>query len=56
MARYVPQHLFDGLVVYRLIADLGGNEEIFDDLIRRYRGAYPDDDPGALVADASGCR
>ena len=53
MARYVPQHLFDGLVVYRLIADLAGNEEMFDDLIRRYRDAYPDDDPGALVADVT---
>jgi hypothetical protein len=53
MARYVPQHLFDGLVVCRLIADLAGNDDMFDDLIRRYRDAYPDDETNALVADVT---
>jgi hypothetical protein len=53
MARYVPQQLFDGLVVCRLIADLARNDDMFDELIRRYRDAYPDDDTSALVADVT---
>lgn len=53
MARYVPQHLFDGLVIYRLMADLAGNDEIFDELIERYRDAYPDDDTYTLIADVN---
>lgn len=53
MARYVPQHLFDGLVVYRLMAELAGNDDIFGELIARYRESYPDDDSNALVADVN---
>jgi hypothetical protein len=53
MARYVPQHLFDGLVVYRLMAELAGKDDIFDELIARYRESYPDDDSNALVADVN---
>jgi hypothetical protein len=53
MARYVPQHLFDGLVIYRLMADLAGKDDIFDELIARYRDSYPDDDTNALVADVT---
>lgn len=53
MARYVPQHLFDGLVIYRLMADLAGKDDIFDELIARYRDFYPDDDTNSLVADVN---
>ncbi len=53
MARYVPQHLFDGLVIYRLMAELAGKNDIFDELIARYRDSYPDDDTNALVADVN---
>jgi hypothetical protein len=53
MARYVPQHLFDGLVIYRLMADLAGKDDIFDELIARYRDSYPDDDTNSLVADVN---
>ncbi len=53
MARYVPQHLFDGLVIYRLMADLAGKDDIFDELIARYRDSYPDDDTNVLVADVN---
>ena len=53
MARYVPQHLFDGLVIYRLMADLAGDDGIFDELIERYRHAYPDDDTDTLIADVN---
>ena len=53
MSRYVPQHLFDGLVVERLLADLAADSDIFDDLIDRYRDAYPEEDVGLLVADVN---
>ena len=51
MARYVPQHLFDGLVVVRLIADVSGENDVFERLINRYRKKYSDDDSAALIAD-----
>jgi hypothetical protein len=51
MARYIPQHLFDGLVVYRLMAELAGSDELFDELISKYRDAYPDEDFAAVTAD-----
>ena len=38
----VPQHLFDGLVVERLLADSAADSDIFDDLIDRYHDAYPE--------------
>ena len=53
MSRYVPQHLFDGLVVERLLADLAADSDIFDDLIDRYRDVYPEEDVGLLVADVN---
>jgi hypothetical protein len=53
MSRYLPQHLFDGLVVERLLADLAADSDMFDDLIDRYRDAYPDEDAGHLVADVN---
>jgi hypothetical protein len=53
MARYIPQHLFDGLVVYRLMADLAGSNELFDDLVRKYRDAYPDEDFALVIADVA---
>ena len=53
MARYIPQHLFDGLVAYRLMADLAGSNELFDDLIRKYRHAYPDEDIALVIADVA---
>jgi hypothetical protein len=51
MARYVPQHLFDGLVVVRLMADVSGRDDVFNGLVERYRKRYPDDDTTALIAD-----
>jgi hypothetical protein len=53
MARYIPQHVFDVLVIGRLLASLAGDDAIFDDLMNRYRDAYPDEDIGVLVADVN---
>jgi hypothetical protein len=51
MARFIPQHLFDGLVIYRLMATLADNDDLFNELMRKYRDAYPDEDFNAVTAD-----
>jgi hypothetical protein len=53
MARYIPQHLFDALVVERLMLELAGNDDVFNDLIDRYRDSYPGEDTSILLADVS---
>ncbi len=53
MARYIPQHVFDALVVERLMSKLAGNDDLFNDLLDRYRNSYPDEDASALLADVS---
>jgi hypothetical protein len=53
MARYIPQHLFDALVIQRLMSDLAGSDDAFNDLLDRYRDSYPEEDAGALLADVS---
>jgi hypothetical protein len=51
MARYIPQHLFDALVVKYLACDLANAHDEFDRLIADYRKKYPDDNYETLVAD-----
>jgi hypothetical protein len=53
MPRYIPQHLFDALVVERLMSELAGSDDVFNDLLDRYHYSYPDEDAGALLADVS---
>src|SRR5438876_523427 len=53
MGCYVPQRLFDELVVHRLMADLSGKDDEFDELVQRYRHGYPDEDIGVLIADVT---
>jgi hypothetical protein len=51
MGRYIPQYLFDGLVISRLASDLAGTREDFDRLVADYLQSYPDEDGGSLNAD-----
>jgi hypothetical protein len=51
MGRYIPQYLFDGLVVSRLASDLAGTHEEFDQRIEDYLQKYPDENGSVLVAD-----
>jgi hypothetical protein len=53
MGRYIPQYLFDGLVVSRLTSDLAGTHEEFERLGADYLEKYPDEDGDSLVADLS---
>ena len=51
MARYIPQYLFDGLVVQYLLGDIARTPEFFDELLQDYGKKYPDENPATLVAD-----
>jgi hypothetical protein len=51
MARYIPQHLFDGLVVKYLLCDTANTPDVFDKLIGEYLEKYPDERSTDLVAD-----
>ena len=51
MARYIPQHLFDGLVVQYLICDIANTPDVFDRLVAEYIKKYPDEVASDLVAD-----
>jgi hypothetical protein len=51
MARYIPQHLFDGLVVKYLLCDVANTPDVFDKLIGEYLEKYPDERSTDLVAD-----
>ena len=53
MPRYIPQHLFDALVVERLMSELAGNDDVFNKLLDQYHHSYPDEDPSTLLADVS---
>ena len=45
MARYIPQYLFDGLVVQYLLGDIARTPEFFDELLQDYGKKYPDENP-----------
>ena len=51
MTRYIPQHLFDGLVVQYLICDIANTPDVFDRLANEYIKKYPDEVASDLVAD-----
>src|SRR5687768_1407449 len=53
MARYIPQHVFDALVIERMMSELAGNDDVFNDLLDRYGDSYHDEDASALLADVS---
>jgi hypothetical protein len=51
MARYIPQHLFNGLVVKYLLCETANTPDAFDKLVGEYLEKYPDERPTDLVAD-----
>jgi len=51
MARYIPQHLFDGLVVKYLLCETADTPDAFDKIIDQYLEKYPDERSTGLVAD-----
>src|SRR5262249_46044406 len=51
MGRYIPQYLFDGLVVSRLSSDLASVHEQFDRQIDDFLQKYPDENSSDLIAD-----
>jgi hypothetical protein len=51
MGRYIPQYLFDGLVVSCLAADLSGVRTDFERQIDDFLQKYPDENGSALLAD-----
>jgi hypothetical protein len=51
MARYIPQHLFNGLVVKYLLCDTADTPDVFDKLAGDYLEKYPDERSTELVAD-----
>jgi hypothetical protein len=53
MARYIPQHLFDGLVVQYLICDIANTPDVFDKLASEYIKKYPDERACDLLADVT---
>ena len=53
MPRYMPQHVFDSLVIVRAMVDLTRDERIFHDAIRQYVAMYPGEHAQALSDDVS---
>jgi hypothetical protein len=51
MGRYIPQHLFDGLVVHYLICDEAKTPDVFDTLVSDYCQKYRDERASELVSD-----
>jgi hypothetical protein len=51
MAKYIPQYLFDGLVVKYLLCELGDTPDVFETLLMQYAERYPDEPRPALVHD-----
>jgi hypothetical protein len=51
MGRYIPQYIFDGLVVSRLTSDLAGVHEQFDRKVAAFLQKYPDESGEQLLAD-----
>ncbi len=51
MAKYIPQHLFDGLVIKHLMCEIADTPDELDKLISAYRSKYPDESFEALQAD-----
>jgi hypothetical protein len=51
MAKFIPQHLFDGLVVQHLICTIAETPGEFDKLISAYKSKYPDENFDALHSD-----
>ena len=51
MGRYIPQHLFNGLVVKYLMCDEANTSDVFDTLIGNYTEKYPDERTSDLVED-----
>jgi hypothetical protein len=51
MGRYIPQHLFDGLVVHYLICDEAKTADVFDTLVIDYCQKYRDERASELVSD-----
>jgi hypothetical protein len=51
MARYIPQELFDGLVVKYLICDIAGTPDVFEELFGEYIKKYPDERASDLRVD-----
>jgi hypothetical protein len=51
MAKYIPQYLFDGLVVRWIASDLADAHEGFQALLRDYAEKYPDEDIDLLMSD-----
>ena len=51
MGRYIPQYIFDGLVVSRLASDLAGVHEDFDRKFDEFLKKYPDESGEQLLAD-----
>jgi hypothetical protein len=51
MAKYIPQYLFDGLVVKYLTCDLADTPDVFETLLLQYNERYPDEPGPALVQD-----
>jgi hypothetical protein len=47
------QDTFDSLVTVRAMVDVTGDERIFNDVIRRYRMMYPDENAHDLIIDVN---
>jgi hypothetical protein len=51
LARFIPQHLFDGLVIKHLMCEIADTPDEFDKLISAYQSKYPDEKFETLQAD-----
>src|SRR5262245_56203215 len=51
MKRYMPQDVFDSLVIIRAMVDLAGNDRIFNDAVKRYVAMCPGEHAQVLSRD-----